>query len=293
MSLLRFSLWLVLCPACWAGSPIDLYEQPPSTEGWDGGPRAYYSDIFGTEVVTNVSVPTVTPFLPPAEIATGLAVVVAPGGGFHALSINSEGNDVARWLNQRGVAAFVLQYRLVPTGTDGVAEMVGKAQSQSAQDMAGIAPLAGADGLAAMRLVRERADEFGVDPDRVGFMGFSAGGAVTLHVAFNHDAASRPAFVAPVYAANRWLAAAKLPEPAPPAFIVAATDDQLGLAPDSIALYQKWLDADASVELHMYARGGHGFGLRKQNAPSDTWIERFGDWLFDWDRKQNSELDAE
>ena len=184
------------------------------------GENEYLSDIFGTEVVTNVSVPTLTAFLP--EQGNGMGVVIAPGGGFHALSINSEGNDVARWLNERGVAAFVLRYRLVAGGDDVVAGMLAKPQEQSAKDMAQVAPLAGADGLAAMRLVKSRAAEFGVDPEQVGFMGFSAGGAVTLHVAHQYDAESKPAFVAPIYAAARWLDELALPADAPPVFIVAA-----------------------------------------------------------------------
>jgi acetyl esterase/lipase len=259
---------------------INLYAgAPPGSEHWQHSEQSYYSKIFRTEVVTNVAVPTLTSFLPEPEQATGTAVIIAPGGGFHALSINSEGNDVARWLNQKGVAAFVLRYRLVPSGDDAVAEMVAKSPEQSRQDMAAVAPLAGADGLAALALVRSRAEEFNVAPDRIGFMGFSAGGAVAATAAFEYDALNRPDFVAPIYAAIGWLGDTPVREDAPPAFIVAATDDQLGLAKDSIVLYNKWLDNGHSVELHMYAAGGHGFGMRKQGSPSDSWIDRFGDWL--------------
>ena len=265
-----------------AGEPMLLDGSPaPSAEA--RGEQEYFSEIFGTEVVTNVTVPTLTAFLPDPDSATGIGVIIAPGGGYHALSINSEGNDVARWLSGRGIAAFVLRYRLVQGGDDVVAELVGKSQDQAGRDMAAVAPLAGADGLAAMRLVRSRSGEFGVDPERIGFMGFSAGGGVTLHVAHHYDAGARPAFVAPIYAAARWLQGAELPEDAPPAFILAATDDQLGLAKDSITLYERWTKAGKAAELHVYARGGHGFGMRQQEAPSDHWIDRFGDWLRDWD----------
>ena len=255
-------------------------EAAPTVE--QRGEREYFSEIFGTEVVTNVSTPTLTPFLPAQGNATGIGVIIAPGGGYHALSINSEGNDVARWLNARGIAAFVLRYRLVSGGDDVVAELAAKPQDQARLDMAAVAPLAGADGLAAMKLVRSRAEEFGVNPDLLGFLGFSAGGGVALHVVHHYDAESRPSFVAPIYAAVRWLEGAELPDDAPPAFVLAAADDSLGLAPDSVALYERWVAAAVPVELHLYARGGHGFGLRKQSAPSDQWIERFGDWLQDW-----------
>lgn len=284
-SLLQCLAMLCITASAFASETL-LLDGNPAANAQIRGENEYYSEIFNTEVVTNVSEPTLTPFIPAPGTANGVAVVIAPGGGFHALSINSEGNDVARWLNARGVTAFVLRYRLVQGGDDVVAEMVAKTQAQSASDMAAVAPLAGEDGLAAMRLVKARAVQFGIDPLQVGFMGFSAGGAVTIHVAHHYGKNSRPAFVVPVYAAARWLSGVDLPADAPPAFIVAASDDQLGLAGDSIALYQRWLGAEKEVELHMYARGGHGFGMRQQNTPSDHWIARFGEWLEDWRQRQ-------
>lgn len=271
---------LLLAHLATAAEVIPLYTGAvPGSEDWTHQESEYYSDIFRTEVVTNVSRPTLTAFLPDPATAGGTAVIIAPGGGFHALSINSEGNDVARWLQQRGVAAFVLRYRLVPTGQDGVAEMVAKPPQQTRADMAGIAPLAGADGLAAMRLVRSRAGAFGIAPDRIGFMGFSAGGAVATLVASRYDADTRPDFVAPIYAGIGMIGDTSVREDAPPLFIVAATDDQLDLARDSLTLYERWLDAKKSAELHIYASGGHGFGMRRQDLPTDRWIDRFGDWM--------------
>lgn len=261
-----------------AGERIPLYPgAAPGSEGWPQQEREYFSEIFSTEVVTNVSEPSIEVFLP--ERGNGTGVIVAPGGGFHALSINSEGNDVAAWLNDRGVAAFVLRYRLVPSGADAVAEMVRKSSEVVRADMARIRPLAGADGLQAMRLVRSRAQAFGIDPARVGFMGFSAGGAVTMHVALNYEGDSRPAFLAPIYAGAGGLSELPVPANAPPLFLVAASDDQLGLAVDSVRIYEQWLAAGKPVEMHLYASGGHGFGMRKQGLPSDTWIDRFGEWL--------------
>ena len=268
----------LLAVAAEAAETIPLYVgAAPGSEGWTHEEMTYHSDIFQTRVVTNVSKPSLEAFLP--ENGTGAAVVIAPGGCFHALSIDSEGNDVARWLNERGVAAFVLRYRLVPGGQDAVAELIRKKPEQAQQDMAQVAPLAGADGLAAMRLVHARAEEFGIDAGRVGFMGFSAGGTVAMLVAAGYDGSNRPAFIAPIYASTRALQDWAVPEDAPPMFLVAATDDQLGLAPESIRIYERWLEAGKPVELHLYAEGGHGFGMRAQNLPSDTWIDRFGDWL--------------
>lgn len=265
-----------------AAEKIPLYTgPPPGSESWSHEENAYFSTIFNTEVVTNVTEPSLTAFLlekGPIQ-GIGTAVIIAPGGGFHALSINSEGNDVAAWLNEHGVAAFVLRYRLVPSGDDAVAELINKSPEQSRADMAMVAPLAAADGLAALALVRSRAAEFRIDPERIGIMGFSAGGAVAVMAAFNYDASTRPAFVAPIYTSTGMVEQRDVPEDAPPMFLVAASDDQLGLAADSVELYRKWLAAGKVVEMHLYAEGGHGFGMRKQQLPSDRWIERFGDWL--------------
>jgi acetyl esterase/lipase len=197
------------------------------------------------------------------------------------LSINSEGIDVAKDLVARGVTAFVLKYRLAHTGEDATQEFTTLlADRQKFQELlANIVPQSNADGLAAVAYVRQHASEFGVSADRVGIIGFSAGGEVAAGVAFQYRPEGRPAFVAPIYAGMRVLKDASVPADAPPMFLTAATDDQLGLAPDSIQLWEKWSAAKKSVELHMYAKGGHGFGMRKQNLPTDHWIDRFADWL--------------
>lgn len=273
----------VLASVVNAQKVIRLYPgAAPGSENWKQPEKEYFSKIWNTQVVTNVVNPTLTAFLPDPATANGTAVIIAPGGGFHALSINSEGVDVAKWLNTKGVAAFVLRYRLVQTGEDGVQEVMAKMSGSRINVDANnvdVVPLAIADAFAALSYVRMNAKEFGVAPNRIGFMGFSAGGTVTASVAFQYSAATRPDFVAPIYAYMGAVKSAEVPTDAPPMFLVVATDDQLGLAPDSINLYSKWIAAKKSAELHSYAKGGHGFGLRKQNLPTDQWIERFGDWL--------------
>ena len=243
--------------------------------------KEYFSKIWNTEVVTNVTKPSLTVFKPSPELRNGTAVVICPGGGFMALSINSEGNDVAKYLVAKGVTAFVLKYRLAHTGEDATQEFTAMlADRQKFQELLGkIVPLAVADGLAAVVYVRQHASDWGVSPDRVGIIGFSAGGAVTAGVAFHYAPEGRPAFVAPIYAGGESFKDAAVPADAPPMFIAAATDDQLGLVPTSISLYEKWTGAHKSAELHLYAKGGHGFGMRKQNLPTDHWIDRFADWL--------------
>ena len=243
--------------------------------------KQYFSKIWNTEVVTNVTKPSLTVFKPSAKLKNGTAVVICPGGGFMALSITSEGTALANYLAARGVTAFVLKYRLAHTGEDATQEFVTLfEEKQKFQEMlAKVVPLSIADGLAAVTYVREHASQWGVSADRVGIIGFSAGGTVAAGVAFRYLPEGRPAFVAPIYAAGAMFKDALVPADAPPMFAVAATDDQLGLAPESVALYEKWTLAHKSAELHMYAKGGHGFGMRKQDLPTDHWIDRFADWL--------------
>lgn len=262
---------------------IPLYSGTPPGSAPETYPeKVYFSKLWNTEVVSNVTKPTLTVFKPAPDQKNGTAIIVAPGGGFMALSITSEGIDVAKYLAAKGVTAFVLKYRLAHTGEDATQEFADLYEKNKPkfQELVGkVVPLTIADGLAAVAYVRQHASEFGVSPDRIGIIGFSAGGTVAAGVAYHYATEGRPAFVAPIYAAAGRLKDLPVPADAPPMFIAAATDDNLGLAPDSVALYQKWTEAHRSVELHMYAKGGHGFGMHQHNIPTDHWIDRFADWL--------------
>jgi len=262
---------------------IPLYPgTPPGSTPETYPEKAYFSKSWDTEVVTNVTKPSLTVFKPPAETKNGTAIIVAPGGGFMALSITSEGTDVAKYLAAKGVTAFVLKYRLAHTGEDATQEFADLYEKDKPkfQEMVGkVIPLTIADGLAAITYVRQHAADFGISSDRVGIIGFSAGGTVSAGVAFHYAPEGRPAFVAAIYAAAGRLRDRPVPADAPPMFIAAATDDNLSLAPDSVALYQKWTEAKKPAELHMYANGGHGFGMHRHNIPTDHWIDRFADWL--------------
>ena len=252
------------------------YEQTADTS-WEGDEKEYFSEIWQNQVVTNVSVPTLQVFKPEEGTANGTSVIVAPGGGLYALSIKSEGTDVAKWLNEQGITAFVLKYRLVPTGEDGVKEVM-EIGDRIGETVAPVLPLSIKDGLAAISYVRTHAEDLGVTPDKIGFMGFSAGGAVTMGLTFNYNKENRPDFIVPVYAWMTVLDPYEVPEDAPPMLAICASDDPLGLAPDSINLYSNWLKAGKSTGLHMYAKGGHGFGMKPQGLPSDHWIARFHEW---------------
>jgi acetyl esterase/lipase len=285
MALLTTRILLVFVFAVASGfaqEVISLYPgiAPGSTEA-HYMEKQYFSKTWNTEVVTNVTKPTLTLYKPAAGGANGHAVIVCPGGGFMALSINSEGIEVAKWLAARGITAFVLKYRLAHTGEDATAEFTELFKDKTKFDelVGKVIPLAIADGIAAVKYVRQHAADWKLSADHVGIIGFSAGGTVAAGAGFRYAPESRPAFIAPIYSAASMLKEDPIPADAPPIFLAAATDDQLGLAMESVHLYERWVDARKSAELHMYSKGGHGFGMRKQGFPSDQWIDRFGEWL--------------
>ncbi len=259
---------------------IRLYEGPaPGSENWKHDEKESRTNLWQTRVIFNVSNPTITLFQADSAKANGTAVVICPGGAFFGLSIDSEGFDVARWLNAKGVTCFVLKYRLVECKTDDPTREL-MARGNLDEVVAPIVKLALADGTAAIGHVRQHASEYSVNPERDGIIGFSAGGTVAASVAFNYTPGTRPNVVAPIYLAYNWtIKTGGVPADGPPMFILAATDDPLGLAPQSVSLYQDWVGARRSAELHLFSKGGHGFGMKKQNLPSDRWIELFHDWL--------------
>lgn len=238
---------------------------------------------YGSQFARNVTVATLTPFLPDPAKATGTAVVVAPGGGFRTLSMENEGWDVARALAERGVAAFVLKYRLNQTPAD-LAEFArppARAPSGSAppprpsleQRMAALAPQL-EDSRAAFALIRRRAAEWKIDPDRIGMVGFSAGAALTMGTALAAQDA-RPAFIGNIYGS---LAPVTVPADAPPLFIALAADDPL-FPVGEFGLIESWAAAKRPVEFHLYEQGGHGFGMYPKETTSTGWFNAFVNWM--------------
>ncbi len=231
--------------------------------------------------VRNVVSPTLTPVLPDPKAATGVAVIVAPGGAFRMLSIDSEGFDVAQWLAARGIAAFVLQYRTVPVPRDrdgyyaSMAQIMRAAPDESKPLEA--TPEALEDAQSAVRLVRANAAKWGVNPAKVGFVGFSAGAMTTLSVGLAPDKTGRPDFIASIYGP---MGPRSVPADAPPLFAAIALDDNLFATGKPMALVQSWRDAGRPIEAHLLGKGGHGFGLRGSKA-SALWIDEFYAWLQD------------
>lgn len=238
---------------------------------------------YGSRFARNVTVATLTPFLPDPARASGAAVVVAPGGGFRTLSMENEGWDVARALAAKGIAAFVLKYRLNQTaaGMDEFAtsmnQMLAGAARPARPDpettMNSIKPMI-ADSRAAFALIRANAGKWHVDPDRIGMLGFSAGAALTMATALRGEEA-KPAFIGNIYGR---LAAVNVPADAPPLFVALAADDPL-FSGAGFGLIESWEAARRPVELHYYERGGHGFGMYPKATTSTGWFEAFASWL--------------
>jgi acetyl esterase/lipase len=277
----------------WNGSPPGSGETSQKEGSMDLSDTRFTPPNPDT-LVWNVTQPTLAIFKPAPGKANGAAIIVAPGGGFRVLSYKNEGLRVAQWLADHGVTAFVLKYRLhrmpddpaeVRKGLDQMLAAATRPAGKTTDGAAAPAPpmprlefgpvelSAIADGEQAIKLVRSRAKEFGVDTRRIGIIGFSAGGAVSGGAAVRAEPGDKPDFVGIIYGGVPGAIAAN----APPAFLAAAADDPLSQGlPD---LFARWRASGASAELHIYAKGQHGFGTAKQGLPVDHWLDAFYAWL--------------
>ena len=244
----------------------------PGSEKWDWNERLVTSGN-GAPIAQNVVRPVVQYYPASKSKAVGTAMIVAPGGGFRNLMMSYEGVDIAGRLNQIGVDAFILKYRL--TYTDPKPKASGSdAPTSNPQAGQNVRELGGADGQQAVRVVRQHAAEFGIRPDRIGMIGFSAGGAVTL-AAVAGPADSRPNFAAAIYAAGAGTTTP--PDGAPPIFIAVASDDQSVGYQGSLDLFNAWRKANIPVELHVFQTGRHGFV--KKGGGADHFMDRLEEWL--------------
>lgn len=270
--------------------PIPAPAEPGAIALWPGvapgsehaTQKEQWDIVFDLRSVRNVTRPTLTPFLPAKGKATGAAVIVAPGGAFLSLSMDNEGWPVAQWLADHGVAAFVLKYRLDETPADDQAfiAVVGERMGAAMRAGAGHAPpayqpLAIDDAQQAIRMVRARAAEWGVDPKRVGLIGFSAGAMTALETSLRNAPDARPDFVGLIYGP---MSARDVPTGAPPLFAAMASNDGL-FAHDDYGLLSAWRKAGGDIEMHLYQGGDHGFGSRKIGTTSDMWPEEFYAWM--------------
>lgn len=269
-------------------TPIPTPAQPGAIELGTGplpgatAPESWYRQ-YDREFARNVTLATLTPFLPDPAKASGAAVIVAPGGGFMTLSMENEGWDVAKALAARGVAAFVLKYRTrqTPASLDdfgkAMAAMFAGAASAPRPprgDMTANLEPQIADARAAFALVRSRAAEWHVDPSRIGMIGFSAGAGLTMATTLAGGDA-KPAFIGIIYGS---MAPVTVPPDAPPLFVALAADDPL-FGNGGYGLIDSWRAAKRPVEFHLYEQGGHGFGMYQKNATSTGWFDDYARWL--------------
>ena len=276
--ILRFCLFVLLLgpAACLcADEPQEIPLWPAGAPGFEN--RRSEPPVAKDYWIKNIHNPSITVYLPPPEKATGAAIVICPGGGHRELVFKAEGDEPARYLSQLGVAAFALKYRL----------------GREPNSPYSIQKHALEDGQRAMRLVRARAKEWKIDPNRVGIMGFSAGGEVASMVTYAprqgdssakdpiDSLSSRPDFQIQIYPGPLGIPET-IPADAPPAFLLVANDDR-GAARNIASLFRKYRDAGRPVEAHILAGGGHGFnmGNRSKRESVKKWPERLADWLAD------------
>jgi endo-1,4-beta-xylanase len=272
------ALLLLPAPVLTADQPKEIRLWPNGAPGSEGksGDEAVRVTPQGEHVVSNVHYPSITPYLPPKEKATGAAVIIAPGGGHRELWVDHEGHNLARWLSERGVAAFVLKYRL----------------AREANSTYKVDDHAFADLQRAIRLVRSRAKEWNIVPSRVGAMGFSAGGELVALAGMRFDGGnkeatdaveregSRPDFHVLIYPGSSARFAPT--KDSPPVFIACGYKDRPDISRGMAEVYLKFKEVGVPAELHIYANAGHGFGVRESNRGAAAgWPTRFAEWLDD------------
>ena len=260
---------------------LRLYEgKAPGSEDWHYKEIEFVTSLNSMKAVRNVVDPTLVMFSPEKNLTTGTSVIVCPGGGFYYLEYDKEGTLIANWLASKGITVFVLKYRLNPT-PEGASEFEqykknwNARTNESVKSYPNIRNLTGEDGIGAIEFVRDHAKEFNIDPAKVGIMGFSAGAFVTMYSIMNSKPGKQPDFGAPIYGGS--LNGLKVPDNAPPLFIACAADDRI--AANSPDIFKAWIEAGKSAELHIYSKGGHGFGMVPGNMPVNAWIDRFYEWL--------------
>ncbi len=269
-------------------APAEPNAIPLGTGGVDDqpAPETWFRQ-WGDPMARNISTATLTPFLPKPGKANGTAVIVAPGGGFRWLSMGNEGWDVAKALADKGIAAFVLKYRLHPTpaSLDDFTAWMNRprpAPAASASTSPGATPPSPPqqdlsnqleDAEAAYAMILNRAKEWGVDTNRIGMIGFSAGAGLTMHATLNSKT-MKLAFIGPIYGG---MGPVEVPKNAPPMFNVIATDDFLFRG--QFGVIDSWYKAGIPVEFHLYQNGGHGFGLGNPDRTSNRWFDAFIHWL--------------
>ena len=290
-------LALVLATSAFAQQEIRLYEGvAPGSEGVQDNERISRGPDGNIQSISGVVTPSITVYLPDANKATGTAVILCSGGGLMSHSWGSDVINMARWLNERGIAAIGLKYRTRVMGGSGGPRMGGggggmalsasvteffkitKSNANPDTSESGIKNIDNAinDALRAMEIVREHAAEWHINPDKIGYLGFSAGGGVGIGATVRADVQHRPAFMATIYGPS--LIDVEVPQNAPKLFI-ATRGDHHNVAAGLVSLYLDWKRAGANAEMHLYDDGTGPFGPDDIGNTSGTWRESFYRWL--------------
>jgi dienelactone hydrolase len=275
LSIILFCSNLLFSSVMGQNTIIQLYPgAAPGSKDWSWNEQETKKNPLNQRIVYNVTHPSLTTFFPDSVSKNATAVIVCPGGGFHILMVDHNGTEVAKELNRKGIVVFLLKYRLVHSLTDDPWKEMMSGSGDSVSEST-VLKMAEKDAENAMIYIRRHAAEFGINPRRIGIMGFSSGGALAGFLAFHSEKESRPDFVASIYGDTEDFEKTAVPEDAAPLFIAAATDDQFTPVSTSVNLYTAWLNSKHLVELHLYAKGKHGL----VGFPADSWIIRFEEWL--------------
>ena len=230
----------------------------------------------------NISEPEMDLYKAQGNSVTDKTMIICPGGALLFSAYEKEGVKLAKKLALNGITAIVLKYRTYPR-KGSVIDWAGTLwdKPQVAIDSAKIIlPYSTKDALKAIEVMREKAAKYNINPNKIGLMGFSAGGAVTMEAAYTSILKNQPNFIAPIYPWMDIVKGQKVPSNKPPAFITCANNDEYREIPtSSVQIYQDWIQAEAKVELHMFSEGGHGFGMNKINSPVDRWSQLLVDWI--------------
>ena len=229
----------------------------------------------------NISKPGISLYKAKGNSITDKAMIICPGGGLFFSAYEKEGVKLAKKLAQNGITAVILKYRTYPRKGSVIkwSQTLWNKPQMAIDSAKIILPYSSKDALSAIELIRNNASKYNINPNKIGLMGFSAGGAVTMEAAYTSVIKNQPNFIAPIYPWMDIVDNQKVPLNKPPAFVSCANDDPLELAAPSVKIYQDWILAGAEAELHMFSKGGHGYGMNKINAPVDRWSQLLIDWI--------------
>ena len=274
-----FLLYLIATFSVYAQEKI-----PVKYQKWNFKYFAENSVLFSNQEgiqLDNISVPEMDLFRAKGNFKTDKAMIICPGGGLFYSAYEKEGTKLAIKLALNGITAIVLKYRTYPRKGSVIkwSQTLWNKPEIAIDSAKIILPFSSKDALNAIEAIRNEATKYGINPNEIGLMGFSAGGAVTMEAAYTATSINQPNFIAPIYPWMDIVDKQKVPSNKPPAFISCANDDPLGLAAPSIQIYKDWILAGGEAELHMFSKGGHGFGMNDVNAPVNMWSELLIDWI--------------